>query len=267
MSTKATLLKAMISGSFKTADGKIESFDKVVGYLPALDDDKAQQMVIRRYARIWVSQVKKKDRDGTELDEAKYPHIQRIREVFVDSIEDVENGDPNFGKQLSYVGKEIMDMNFEELQDLAAAKDLIAVPLYKKGSLIIARRIAFCEYANKVLGWKDTIEVPDPAGGKPRKKEVPLDWNRQGFSPSKYPVVVADGGIRRDGFEPSDIETSIETEALLMKHGNAAPPATGESRLTLDQLKQIAKGKNISYNVNIGYDALYKRIYGGEQAA
>ena len=127
-------LKVTISGSYRSANRQIESFDGVVGLMPNLAEDKATQMAIKRYARIWVSQEKNKD------GEPKYKHIANIRQVFVDSIEDNEE---NPKAVLSYVGKNIMEMNFEELQDLAAANDLNGVPLYKTGSLVTARRIAF----------------------------------------------------------------------------------------------------------------------------
>ncbi len=256
-----SILKAMISGSFKAGDGEVESFDKVTGYLPALSDEKAQQMIIKRYAKIWIGNVMRRDREGNETDEPKYKRVQRVREVFIDSIDEVGQDDPQYGETLSYVGKDIMEMSYEELQDLAAAKDLISVPLYKVGSLVNARRIAFCEYANKVLGWTETVEVPDPAGGKPRKQEKPLDWRRAGFNPAKFPTIKADGKIRLDDFEPSDIEDSIDTEALMIKHDKVAPAKEGESRLTLDQLKSIAKAKNISFHPNIGYETLYTKVY------
>lgn len=254
---RATLLKATISGSFKASDGEVESFDKVIGYLPALDDDKAQQMIIKRYARIWIGQAMKKDREGNSLDEPKYKRVQRVREVYIDSIEEVEKGDENFGKQLSYVGKDIMEMNFEELQDLAAAKDLIAVPLYRTGSLVNARRIAFAEYANKVLGYTETIK--NPKTGK--SEQVPLDWRRAGFNPANYPGIRADGKVRRDSFEPEDVERSLENEALAEQYERVAPPIDGDSRLSIEQLKAIAKAKNINYHVSIGYDALYKKLF------
>jgi hypothetical protein len=257
MSSKSTLLKVVISGSFKTATKEIIGFDNVIGYIPPLDYEKAEQMVRRRYARIWISQERKKERDGTLTDEPKYKHIQRIREVFIDSIDDVEKDDPNYGKQLSYVGKDIMEMNFEELQDLAAAKDLIQVPLYKVGSPVNARRVAFVEYANKVLGWTESVE-------NPRTKEmedVPLDWRRGGFKPSNYPQIVVDGKIRRDANGAVDVERSLEIEALVEKHDKVAPPSTGNGRLSIDQLRAIATSKNIHYTEGTSYTALYNKLY------
>jgi hypothetical protein len=254
---RPALLKATISGSFKAADGEIESFDKVTGYIPGLDDDKAQQMVIKRYARIWIGQVMKKGPDGNPTDEPKYKRVQRVRECYIDDLDEVGKNDPNFGKKLSYVGKDIMEMNFEELQDLAAAKDLIQVPLYKTGSLTNARRIAFVEYANKVNGWTEKVENPRTK----QMEDKPLDWRRQGFKPSDYPAIIADEKIRRDSFSAEDVESSLEIEALVEKHDKVAPPVDGPSRLTMEQLKSIAKAKNIAYSEKTSYDTLYKKLY------
>lgn len=241
------LLKATISGSFKAGDNQIESYDKVTGIIPGLDDDKAQQMVIKRYARIWIGQAMRQNKDGTE--EPRYKRVQRVREVFIDSVEEAED---LAGKHLSYVGKNVMDMSFEELQDLAAANDLSAVPLYKTGSLTNARRIAFAEYASKVLGW----EEPNAQG-----ITGPIDWRKEGFNPSKYEAIIADGEIRRSGAAPADIEETIDREALVLKGKMKPAEAAAPSRLTLNQLKEIAKAKNIAFNANIGYDALHKKIY------
>ena len=251
------LLRATVSGSYKTSDKHIESFDDVTGIMPALDEDKAIQMIIRRYARVWISQAKKKNAEGQELDEFKYRHIQRIREVFVDNVEDADDLE---GKTLSYVGKNIMEMNFEELQDLAAAKDLSCIPLYKVGSLAHARRVAFSEYAIKVLGLEEY------APGDKKMKFNLYDFRVSGFNPARFAAIKADGEIRRDMTHVADIEESLDVENLRMqkKLSEDAPKAPGQpaGRLTLDQLKAIADSKSIQYNANIGFDKLYERIYG-----
>lgn len=232
--TKAKILKAVISGSFIAGDKETESFDGVVGYLPALDDDKAHQMIVRRYAGIWVGQAK--DKDGRPL----YKRVARVRQCFVDSVEDVE------GKQLSYVGKDIMQMNFEEIQDLAAAKDLAGIPLYKTGSLTHARRVAFSEYAIHVLGMD--------------KKE--LDWRQLGFNPNKWAAINVDGEIRRSSEVAEEIEDSINQQMASVGAKPEVKRAQGaESPLSLEQLKSIAKSKGIDYNANIGFKELYKRVY------
>lgn len=245
-------LKVVISGSFKASDGDIESFDRVSGIIPALSTEvtgkekvsKAAQMIIKRYARIWVTQARKKAPDGTLTDEPKYKRVIRIRQVFIDSID--ENDDqPN--AVLSYVGKDIMDMNAEELQDFAAANDLSAVPLYRAGDLVYARRVAWSEYARKVLGASGPEYV----------------WTNEEFNPNQHEPIVADALIRRYGGHVATPEETLDREALAMQ-GKAKANVTDptRSRLTLDQLKAIADEKKVGYHKSIGYEQLYKKVYG-----
>lgn len=246
---KTKLLKVTISGSFVAGDKEIESFTAVTGLMPALNTEvpqngvdvisKAEQMINKRYARIWIGQAV--DDAGKPI----YKRVGRVREVFVDSIEDEDD------KQLSYVGMSIMDMNFEELQDLAAAKDLIGVPFHKTGSLTQARRVAFSEYAIHVLGLdKDKY-----------------DWRQNGFNPSRFAPIIADDKIMERGGEVQDVEESIDRD-MLREEIKRVPGAksTAESPLTLDQLKAVAKAKGIEFNDRIGFDALYKRVYPGKAA-
>lgn len=242
-------LRATISGSFKASDDEIESFDGVTGLIPDLDDDKAEQMLRKRYAKIWVGQALNKD------GEPKYKRLKRIREVFIDNV---EAADEVKGKTFSYVGKLIMDMNYEELQDLAAANDLAAIPLYKTGSLTHARRVAFAEYGAHVMGW--TESVINPKTGK--VADMPISAMRDGFDPKNYEPIIADGEIRRSGQHVADIEETLDRENLndLAKRGKAKQASEG-SRLSMEQLKGIAKDKGITFNSNISYDKLYSKIY------
>ncbi len=65
MVNKSNTLLVTISGSFKAADKDLESFDGVTGIIPRLSTEptadnnqsKADQMVIKRYARIWIGQA------------------------------------------------------------------------------------------------------------------------------------------------------------------------------------------------------------------
>ena len=257
---KAKTLKVVISGSFKATDGEIESFDKVQGIIPRLSTEpaegeqlsKAEQMIIRRYASIWIARVQKKGPDGKDLDEGKYKRVQKVRQVFIDSIDD---NDENPDATLSYVGKNILDMNFEELQDLAAANDLNQVPLYKVNSLQHARRVAWSEYAVKVLGL---VEWLDPNAA--RKQNI-YDFRSTGFNPNKHEPIIADGHIRMGGKKREDIEQIIKSVVdKEVKPGDA--PNSERSRLTLEQLKAIADSKGVEYHKTIGYEQLHSKVYG-----
>lgn len=262
-------LKVTISGSYVSANRDIESFENVTGIIPRLDEDKANQMVIRRYAKIWVQQAKKADGDKV------YKAVQRVRQVFIDSIDNNEGiiivKDKNTGEdvevnaaemQLSYVGKSVMEMNFEELQDFAAANDLAGVPLYKTGSLTHAKRVAFSEYAIKVLQLEEYLP-----SDKDEKQNL-YDYRVMAFNPNRFEPIIADGKIRRQGNSVSDIEETIDREALAL-NGKAKVPtqeARKGSQLTMEQLKAIALQRNINFHKSIGYEALHNKIY-GKQAA
>lgn len=239
-------LEVTISGSYKASDQEIESYDNVTGYIPLLDEDKANQMVIKRYAKMWIGQQKKVD------GEAKYKRVSRIREVFVDSIDEVEL---DKGAEFTYVGKDILTLNAEEIQDLAAAKDLAGIPLYKTGSVSHQRKVAYAEYAGKILG----VTEIDPK----TKKEVPLRWTTQGFNPAKLPPIIVTSEVQRDQTHVATLEESIDIAQLII---NRQAPATQTSAMTLEQLKAIADHKKIPYNVNIGYKTLYDKIYGPSAA-
>ena len=245
-------LKVTISGSFKASDNDIESFENVTGIIPALETEpdgrdkisKAHQMVIRRYAQIWVAQAKKKGPDGKPTDERKYKPVQRIRRVFVDSIED---NDERPNDVLGYVGKDIMAMNAEDLQDFAAANDLSAVPLYKTNDLVSTRRVAWSEYARKVLG----LVGPE------------YMWTDENFNPNNHQPIIADDKIRRYKGHVAPIEETIDREMVAgSKKAKEHKNEPSGSLLTLPQLKAIADEKKISYNKNIGFDQLYKKVYG-----
>lgn len=231
-----------ISGSFVAGDKEIVSFSDLKGVMPAVDDDKVNQMAIKRYAAMWLALAK--DDEGEPI----YKRVTRVRQVFVDSVDDVEG-------EFTYIGKSIMQMSFEELQDLAAANDLNEIPLYKVSSLVTQRRVAFGEYAAKVLGWTEKNE---------QGKEAPINHRAPGYNPSKYEDIIADGEIRRSGEYVAPIEETIDREQLVL---NKKLAPTVQSRLTLEQLKEIATQKKIAFSANIGHKALHEKIYGKGSAA
>ena len=251
MVKQSPTLKVIISGSFKASDGEIESFDNVQGIIPRLSTDilpgdtisKADQMIITRYAPIWIG----RERKANDKDAPKYKRVQKVRQVFIDSIDD--NDDDGV---LDYVGMDVMKMNFEQLQDFAAANDLSAIPRYKVNSLAHARRVAWSEAARKIYG----AEGPE------------FMWTNQAFNPSKHEPIIADGEVRMSGAKGANIEETIDREALALQgkaKANVSDPT--QSRLSLDQLKAIADEKKITYSKTIGYEQLYSKIYGTKKVA
>lgn len=246
---KPQTIKVTISGSYKSANKQIESFDSVTGLMPSVAEDKATQMAIRRYARIWISQAK--DKEGNP----KFKYISNIRQVFVDSIED---NDDNPNDVLSYVGKDIMEMNFEELQDLATANDLAGIPLYRTGSLATARRIAFSEYAIKVLQLEEYAPLDT------KEKFNLYDHRSPGFNPKKFETIFADEEIRRFDQHRVGLEEGAEKEfkTVRRKGGKDVDEDASDSRMTFTQLKKIAEQRSVPFNKGISYENLYKKVYG-----
>jgi hypothetical protein len=145
-------------------------------------------------------------------------------------------------EQFSYIGKDIKELDYAELHDLATAKDLRRIQLPKEQSgvsLREMRQMAYVEYSDKVLGNF-------------------INHNEEGFNFAKLAPLKIDGDARRDTSKKITNEEILDQEEKTMDISS-----TPKSTLTLDDLKGIAKQKNISYHNTIGFDALYAKLYGG----
>jgi hypothetical protein len=98
---------------------------------------------------------------------------------------------------------------------------------------------------------------------------MPISWSREGFNPKNFESIKADGEIRRSDDHVADIEETLDRENLndAIKSGKVKAVVKEGGRLSMDQLKAIAKDKGISFNGNISYDKLYARIYKETEAA
>lgn len=244
----AKLLEVTISGSYKGTKETFD-FDNVKGIIPVVAEDLATMHVQGRYAAPWIKAAKKKD--GSPM----YPErIEHMRQVFVDSIKEIE------ADELSYIGKDIKEMSYEELQDLATAKDLRRIPLPKElsgASIREMRQQAYWEYGAQVLGMDDNQKLNEK---RPIAVERRINPMTEGYNFAKLPpMIVSDGVARRDMTQKVTNEDMIEIEQNAKKLSE-----TPKSQLTLDDLKGIAKQKSIAHSPNIGFDALYAKIFGGE---
>ena len=222
--SKDKMLEFTISGSYKTAQKDIIDYENVKGVVPFQDVDVATMHMQARYAARWIREAK-----GAK-GETKYPErIQRVREVHVDDVKEVTG-------KLSFVGKDIKELTMDELQDLALAKDLRRVPLHKASDLRNTRVIAYVDYTDKIL------------------KGDPIKYQAEDFNFAKLPSIVLDGGVRRDA------ESKVTNDEIIANEQKSS--SDPKSTLTLEDLRGIAKSKNIQVGPNIGYDALYQRLYG-----
>lgn len=200
--------KVTISGDYLSEDKKHIDFQGVVGIVPALEDDLLLQAVRTRYAAMWL------------LNSKEYPaRIKKLRGCYVDSQEAIEH---NF----SFVGKDIKEMTYEELQDFAAANQIRRIPLYKNMPLRQCRAIAYVEYANKVNGMR-------------------LSEKSEGFDFAKLPKLVATEEIHNDRVFVKNNEQVLEEEAKQT------------SALTIEDLKQILTERGVQFDKRLGFDKLY----------
>jgi hypothetical protein len=122
--------KAVISGSYLGHDDIRYDYSGVEGYVPPCEEDAARAAIVSRYAQMWVTGNGKS--------------IKSIRNVFIDLLEEAEH-------DFSLIGKDVRNLTYEELQDLAVLKGLRGIPLYKKQSLRESILIAYGLYAKNVM--------------------------------------------------------------------------------------------------------------------
>lgn len=218
------MLEITISGSYKTAQKDIVDFENVKGVIPFCDEDIAAMHTRARYAPRWIKEAK--GPDGKPL----YPdRIQRVREVHIDDIKETTG-------KLSFVGKDIKELTMEELQDLATAKDLRRIPLHKASDLRNTRVMAYVDYSEKIL------------------KSEPIKYQEPDFNFAKLPSIILDGEVHRDK------TVKLTNDEVIDEQVNSA--LFQKTTLKLEDLKAIAKQKNIPFHPNIGFDTLYGKIYG-----
>jgi len=221
-------LKVTISGSYKTSQGEIVDFEDVSGVIPFVDEAHAMQVMRRRYAATWISGMRTKD------DKKVYPErIDSVRQVFLDDIVETEH---NF----SYVGKDIREMSFDEIQDLGTAKDLREAPLPKNVSgmsLREAREKTYLAYSKVIL-------------------RNPINHHLEGYNFAKLPKIIVDGDIREETSGKITNDDIIAQEQKISQ-------GTTKTALSMDDLKKIAADRGIEVHHRTGFDTLHAQIFGG----
>ena len=163
-------LKFTVSGSFHS-NKQIFDYDGVTGVVPFQDHDIATMHVMTRFVPLWIAK------------DARYKNrIESVRECFIENIEEVTH-------EFSFVGKNIIDMSQEELQDLALAKDFRQIPIVRAASNIVARTKAYIECAI-AFNHEDPSMVRDKITGNFVKREINIR--------DMPPMIITDALMRRD---------------------------------------------------------------------
>lgn len=213
--------KVTISGSYRSTE-KYVDYSNITGVVPFNEAEIVEMHVRDRYARMWL------------MDDEKFKdRLQSVREVYIDNMEETE-------ADFSFVGKDIRDMTQKELQDLATAKDLRGVPLYKISSEREARTRAYAAYSTEVL-------------------KTPVDPRVAGFNLTKQPpIIVHDGAWRKD------TTIKLTNDEVMASEAEMKSP---DSRMNRSELEQIAAQQNIKFAAGISDDKLYEKIYGAKRSA
>lgn len=267
-------LKITISGSYNTANRNVVDFENVSGTIPFVSEAKASQCVRNRYAFEWVRNARAITKDG-ETEKIIYKErIGQMRQVFIDEIEPVDY-------HFSYVGTDIKKMTYDELTDLATAKDLIAIPLPKGLSgvdLREMRTLAYLAYAKEVKGHifskfgtpirgedGQTIYRTYTRNNPPPKcadETADRDGNKTFvFNFAKLPALIVDGDVRINQEEGLTNEEMIARE---MQPSTLAEGGGGEDKRvpSLEILKAMAVEKGFVPHHRNTYESLYQKVYG-----
>lgn len=214
-------LKVKISGTYKASNGDIIDFEDITGNIPFVEEGHALMHIKGRFAAKWIKGALNKD------DERIYKErIEKIREVFIDEMEEVE-------KEFPYVGGDIKKMDYDDLQYLAVAKDLRYIPLPQSQSgfsLRDARIRAYVSYSEKVL-------------------QKTIDQNDGDFNFANLPAIFVDGDIRKE------VSKKVTNEEVIEQ-------VSSNEESDLDRLKEMADRKGIPYHHNVDEKTLKAKLYG-----
>jgi hypothetical protein len=152
---------------------------------------------------------------------------ERVREVFVDDVEKID-------AEFSFFGKDVKEMSQDELQDMASYYDLRRIPLPRGAGLREMRFIAYQQYMSEIL-----------------KTPLPRDVTASALNELDPLVVKKPTASRKSAPKVLSLQELLDIEKS----------KSGDDNLTLEQLKGIAKKHNISHSPNIGYDALYAKLF------
>lgn len=209
------MLKVTVSGDYRTSGGvhgDLVDFENVVGIMPECPEEWIKSHISNRFIGQWIKA------------DSRYPaRFNSRRSIYIDKIEKVA-GKP------SCVGKDIKDLNWVELQELAVLKHLCKIPLIHAVDIRSARETAYLEYSEKILDKK-------------------IDINRKGYAFSDLPSLV----VVAEGIAEEEVKQTNE-EAI-----EQAQEETGE--FTLEELKALAKKNGMEIPSKISYAKLYRMVF------
>lgn len=182
-----TVLTVTCSGAYKN-NGELIDYDSEKITIPVCDEDWIKSNIINRALK-------------RHFEEKKAKRFDSSYSCYIDKVDKNKKANP------SCLGKNIKELTWKEVQEVAILYNLFRVPLYKTTDLREARRICYLEYCNKIMGYKlkedfdfanaRDVTIPDNSDNQPKAAE-----------------------------DITDIETSLE---MLQSGVNITPDGTVES--------------------------------------
>lgn len=225
-----SFLEFTVSGCYYDSRKETVDFEDIKIRIPGDDEEIGEMHVMSRYMAKAIRSELNKNGDP------KFPkRVEKIRQVFVDDVVSTTG-------KLSFVGKNIKDLSVDEMQDLAAYKDLRFIPLPNAGlskrDMLIRAYVAYCEI---VL----------------RRK---IKYQEDGFNFAKLPAIILDGSGR------IEVGEKITNEEMITQEQTATTTGYGQKdnprdRFTIEELKTLADSKSVRYSADVEFKELYSQLF------
>lgn len=222
------MLKVTVSGDYRTATGEVVDYDNVVGIIPKCPEEWILSHVKNRFIGEWIKK-----------DEKYKKRFHSARTVYIDKVETVE-GEP------SCIGKDIKELNWDELQELAVMKNLFTIPLKHTVDLRTARDTAYFEFNEKILGRK----LKDRHG----KMKDANGLFTVDYIFAELPAMII------DGISAADIPQKKSNSQVLDEAADRDIEEDGND-FTMEELVALAKQRGITHHPKIGYKKLYEKLF------
>lgn len=217
-----TELVVTVSGDYRTGTkvgSDVIDFEGVVGKMPDCPEDFIMFHVQNRMLPIWIKADK------------RYPQrFEMMRTVYIDKVERVQSVP-------AIIGKNIKELSWEELQELAVLKNLRHIPPYRSTDLRSAREVSYLEYSEHILGNK-------------------INVSEKNYNYADLPALIIDGG----GKKASNPKLKTNEDAISHEQESKETISDSEDTFTLDELKKLAKKKGIKLPANVSYDRAYEIV-------
>lgn len=179
------------SGSYSSSTGSVNDvvdFEGLKGVMPSCDEEWINSHVQNRYLPILLKDSKK-----------YVKRFDMMRKCYLDDYK-IDDEEPDI------IGKDILKMDWKELQDLAVYKHLLEIPLFQATSLRQARQTAYLAYNEKILGKVINRRKDEKVYDR---QKIPLDPSDEKFNFMKFPPLLVESNFKEEAAFHEDPDAVI----------------------------------------------------------